>query len=203
MRKCSELGFPSNIFANVEWFNSGSKIQPPFFVQDTIHIATKLSNIFLKNKSYPNKLPFGRNYFIQVKHLEFLLNPMDRQNFSSVERIFDKKVIDLLTANVPESEGTIMFLRIVRHIIESYKDINLSPLERIGKIWFATFILRIWRRFIESEKSFTLGENFLSHNAYSCIELNAHAMIFIVLYLKNNGVASKLFLPELLDSQPC
>lgn len=73
MKKSTNLGSPSNLFANVEWFNSGLNTKPPFFIQDTIHIATKLRNMFLKTKPYPKKLPFGKHYFIQVKHLEYLL----------------------------------------------------------------------------------------------------------------------------------
>lgn len=83
-------------------FGSRSKVQPPFYVQDGIHIATKLRNLFLKTKPFPEKLPFGSKYFVQMQHLEFLLqnfpkdrhqltatvlNPLDRQNFSSVQRI--------------------------------------------------------------------------------------------------------------------
>lgn len=218
MKKCTNLGSSSNLFANVEWFNSGLNTKPPFFIQDTIHIATKLRNMFLKTNPYPKKLPFGKHYFIQVKQLKYLLenfpkdrhqltatvlNPMDRQNFSSVERICDDKVINLLRANVHGSDGTIMFLKILRHIIESYRDIKLSPLERINKIWYATFVLRIWRQFISSNKTWKLKDNFLTHNAYTCIEMNAHALVFIILFIKDNDYASNLFSPELMDSQAC
>lgn len=218
MRKCTELGYSSDLFGNVEWFGSRSEIKPPFYVQDGIHIATKLRNLFLKTKPFPEKLPFGRKYYIQMQHLEFLLknfpkdrhqltatvlNPLDRQNFSSVQRIYDIKVIDLLETNVPESEGTIMFLRLLRKIVESYRDTNLAPLERLEMIWYAVFVLRIWRHFISSEKSLKLGENFLTHNAYTCVEINAHALVFIILYLKNKKNDSSLFRPDLFDSQPC
>lgn len=218
MRKCSELGYPSDLFGNVEWFGCRSKIKPPFYVQDGIHIATKLRNLFLKTKPFPEKLPFGRKYYIQMQHLEYLLqnfpkdchqltatvlNPLDRQNFSSVQRIYDNKVIELLEANVPESKGTIMFLRLLRNVVESYRKPDLAPLERIELIWYSLFVLRIWRQFISSEKSLKLGENFLTHNAYTCVEMNAHALVFIILYLKNEKNDSDLFRPELFDSQPC
>lgn len=217
MRKLTGLGFRSNLFGNVEWFNSNAEMHSPFFVQDTIHIATKFRNIFLKTKPFPMKLPFGTNYYIQVKHLETLLenfskdrhqltasvlNAMDRQNFSSVERIYDDKVIELLESHVPESKGTVMFLKILRHIVESYRDINLSPLERIGKIWYSVSVLRIWRQSISSDESLKVGENFITQNAYTCVEMNAHALILIILYLKKNRTPN-VFLPELFDSQPC
>lgn len=192
-------------------------MKSPFFVQDTIHIGTKFRNIFLKTKPFPKKLPFGRAYYIEVKHLEILLenfskdrhqltasvlNPMDRQNFSSVERIYDDKVIDLLKSNVPESKGTVVFLKVLRHIIESYRNVNLSPMERIGKIWYSIFVLRIWRQFVSCEESLKLGENFITQNAYTCVEINAHALVLIILYLKENRTPN-IFLPELMDSQPC
>ena len=55
-------------------------------------------------------------------------------------------------------------------------------------------------------KSFTLKNNFITQNAYLCIELNAHSLIqFLrsVRYLNANENASTVFLPRQLGSQAC
>lgn len=105
MRKNSCLGFPLSIsmsdFGPINWF-SCANLMPPFYVQDTTHIGTKMRNFMLKTKQNCKKLPFGTKYFINIGHLKNLkdnfsksehmlcdstLNPNDRQNFSSVLRM--------------------------------------------------------------------------------------------------------------------
>lgn len=218
MRKESLLGCAKKL-DNVDWFNCDvdREQEYPFYIQDTTHIGTKLRNFFLKTIKKPNKLPFGKNFFIQMQHLNDLvthiskdkhnltptaLNPLDRQNFDSVLRICDPKVTNLLRENVRGSQATIKFLEIVRNIIESYMNHTLSPIERVNKIWYAVFMIRIWRHYVLSQKDLTLGENFLTLNCYVCIELNAHSLVLLLLYL-NKAHMPHLFLPHLFGSQQC
>lgn len=201
MRFCSKLGINSNI-----------NHFPPFYIQDMTHIATKLRNFFL-NKMI---IPFGKR-FIKVQHLVFLLanfrkdqheltattlNPKDRQNFASVQRICDSKMIHLLKSSVDKSEATVIFLEMTRDIIESYMDLKLSPLERVRKIYYPLFVIRMWRNFVSESKKFILKDNFLSANCYACIELNASSLVELMLYLRKSNKES-FFLPHLMSSQPC
>lgn len=53
-----------------------------------------------------------------------------------------------------------------------------------------------------------MSENFISSNCYTCIELNAHALVKKVLVNENdeidrNTLADKSFIPNLYGSQPC
>lgn len=136
-----------------------------------------------------------------------ILKPKDRQNFDSVLRICDEKVIDLLSP-VDKSDGTVLYLRVLSSILQSFLDLRLKPIERIRKIWFATFILRIWKKFILESKNRTesmnqtVEINFMSLNCYSCVEINAHAIVFLMLYLKEQNL-DHLFHPDLLGSQQC
>lgn len=192
-------------------------VDQPYFVQDTIHIATKLRNMFLKTLKNPKMLPFGPKLYIQAQHIESIisrfskdqhrltanvLNTEDRMNFDSVLRICDESVIKLLESNIPGSKGTVKFLKIIRDVIDAFRDTSLSPLQRIQKIWYAVFILRILRDYISSSKHFTTEKNFLTTNCYSCIEINAHSLILVMLDLKNSS-SSVFFMPQLLESQPC
>lgn len=74
--------------------------------------------------------------FSKDKHFltRTILNPIDKQNFESVLRMTDKRVIDLLRNAVVGSQGTIKFLEIMRDIIDSYLDNTLKPIERVKKI---------------------------------------------------------------------
>lgn len=212
MRSLAQLGYKTFI----DWFSCCGFIDGPFFFQDIIHIATKLRNFFLRTIYDIRTLPFGK-LFIRIEHIYELLhmftkdkhqltpstlNPSDRQNFKSVLRLCDQKVTTLLKDHVEDSEGTIQFLQIIRDVVDSFLNPVLTPLQRIRKIWYSLFILRIWRDSIQSSKEYTLKDNFLTANCFSCIELNAHSMILCMLYLKKVG-KPELFIPSLFESQPC
>lgn len=218
MRRLSLLGIKSPIFTNKTWFNCGMGfLRKPFQTQDTVHIGGKMRNQMLKTRKNPRKLAFGKKYFVRIDQLDFLvknftkdqhqltpsvLNPIDRMNFPSVLRMCDANVINLLKENVKNSVGTVIYLEMMRDIIESYRDKDLHPIDRIQKIWYAVFICRLWREYVESKSHLTLEANFLTHNCYTCIELNAHCLVLIMLYLKERDMPH-LFRPEFFESQPC
>lgn len=130
------------------------------------------------------------------------LNPIDKQNFDSVKRICSNNVIELLRSKVHSSHGTVKFLEIMQYVIDSYMDQTLSPLERVYKIWYSVFMLRLWRAFIVSKKTLCLKENFMSMNCYICVELNAHSLLNMLLQLKQINMPN-LFMLHQLGSQQC
>lgn len=212
MRVLSKLGQPT-IF---DYFACCGEQNGPFYFQDIVHVATKLRNFLLRSIFDKKIIPFGKN-LIRAEHLYELLNmftkdkhqltlttlnPKDKQNFRSVLRICDRRVTNLLRDHVQNSSATVQFLNIMRDIIDSFMDINLTPIQRIRKIWYAVFLIRIWRSYILSSKRFTLKDNFLTMNCYVCIELNAHNMVKCMLYLKKIN-KPELFMPFLYESQAC
>lgn len=221
MRRNSTLGMQSDIFRGREWFSCGIRsiidAKTPIYIQDTIHVATKLRNFMLRTNSSPEKLPFGKKFFIKIQHLHFLidhfpkdlheltastLNPSDKQNFSSVERMCHPKVIALLKENVEGSEATVGFLKIMHDIIAAFRNEDLTPLQRISKIWYCVFLIRMWKMFICSRKNQTIKDNFLTQNCYVCIELNAHGLVLLLLRLQSQN-KPELFVPTFFESQPC
>lgn len=218
MKILSKLGQKSKHYPNITWFNCGdpigdSKRISTNYFQDIPHVATKMRNFFLRSKNSP--YPFGK-YFIEQSHLKKLivwfskdehnlspmvLNPVDKQNYDSAMRMCDEKVTNLLR-NINESQGTIKFLEIMRNIVESFMEKSLTPLQRVQKIWYSVFILRMWREYIISNKHLRLKTHFLTNNCYTCIELNAHSLVLCMIQLKNLDL-SHLFLPTLFNSQHC
>lgn len=217
MRKLSQLGHESNIFGNANWFACGVSSKIPIFIQDAPHLMTKIRNLLLRTRFNPQKLKFGPRYSIQIRHLQKLIEiksktehlltlsdlyPEDKQNYPSALKICDERVINLLRENLPEAKGTAMFLEVMRNIIDAFHDFELSPLQRIEKLWYAVFILRIWREYVTSTKNLVVENNFLTQNCYSCVEINCHSLVHLILYLREQN-APHLLLPHLLDSQPC
>lgn len=217
MRRLSQLGQPSTLFSEYDWFSCDKKPGKPCCIQDPPHIITKLRSLFLKTNTAAKKLSFGPKYFIQIKHLEYLIKnfsktehlltlsdlyPEDKQNYPSALKICDERVINLLNEKLPEARATAMFLRIMRNSVDAYQDKQLYPLQRVDKSFYALFMTRIWREYVSSSKKRTLEENFLTNNCYSCIELNAHSLVFLLLHLKDMN-APHLLLLHLMDSQSC
>jgi len=125
------------------------------YVQDTVHICTKLRTRLLK----PNVILPIENYEISVSHLQQLtetistdkhlltmtdLSPDNKMNFLSAKNICSEKVTDLLMT-IPENKGTVEFLKMMNNVLTSYLDTNISIQERIYRIWYSVYFLRIWR----------------------------------------------------------
>lgn len=214
MRKLSSIGENTCDFA--KWFSCSQIATAPFCVQDITHIITKMRNFILRTLWAAKQLPFG-NRSIDIAHLyvllykyskdkhfltESVLNPADRQNFLSAQKMCSTTVTDLLKVGVDKAEATSLYLELMRDIMSAFMDTNLTPIQRIRAIWFPVFIMRIWRQYIDANRQYTLKDNFMTINCYSCVELNAHALILLMVHLKEIN-RPELFLPELFGSQPC
>ena len=182
------------------------------YVQDTVHIGVKLKARLLKPSIV---LPLGR-FVAGVHHLHLVqctfgkdkhglrnkdVSHKDKQNVDAVEHLTSQSVLTLLS-QIPDAQGTSAYLKLMKCIVDSYLDKNLSPLLRLEKAWYAVFFVRYWRWWLLHNPDYTLGNNFITFNAYVCIELNAHALIILLLTLRENG-GSEEFLPWKLGSQSC
>lgn len=61
MRELSTIGSKND---KLKWFSCTLHDEPPFYVQDTIHIATKMRNFLLRllrKNSYKHQFPFGNH----------------------------------------------------------------------------------------------------------------------------------------------
>lgn len=183
------------------------------FVQDTIHIGTKLRNRLLKSSIV---LPLG-NSQISFAHLKILIknvpksthglticdiDPKDRQNYSSFEKITSERVRRTLDERVVGSESTVMYLQKCQQITSSFMQHDLLPLERVYRMFNAVFFLRIWSSWIKSSRAYTLNENFITSNCYKSIEINAMNLISLIKLFRDEN-ANEKFLPTLFDSQTC
>lgn len=193
------------------------------FVQDTTHIATKLRNRALKPSIV---LPLG-NKQISVAHLKILIksvpkiihgltitdvDPKDRQNYASYEKITSRRVLDALSKHVVDSEGTIKYLEICNQITSTFLQHDLTPLERVYRIWNAVYFFRIWYSWIKSTRvideqrdhtvAYKIKDNFITSNCHKCIEINAKSLISLMKRFRDEN-AHERFLPTLFDSQTC
>lgn len=181
-------------------------------VQDTIHIGTKMRNRLL-NTSVSLKIG---NKIASIAHIKMLLehpkewhglvitdiNPEDRQNYKSLEKIMNSRVISALKYEIVDSEATMIYLTICDQITSSFLNTDLSPIDRVYKLWNAVYFLRCWRKSIVLDKNLTTTENFITNNAYICVEINAHALIYLIVKLRSSQTEN-MFLTHEFSSQPC
>lgn len=188
-------------------------------VQDPTHLGGKMRNRILKPSIC---MPMGQKQ-VSVGHLKMLIDsvpkdihglvrsdilPDDKQNFRSFEKVTDHRVLDALTKNIVDSEATVLYLKISRQMTSAYMEPNLSPLDRISRMWNALYFLRIWRIWLLSQKScdglqqLALEKNFISDNAYNCAELNAYNLLHLISKFRDANTP-ELFLPTLYQSQAC
>ncbi|XP_077281029.1 uncharacterized protein LOC143907863 isoform X2 [Temnothorax americanus] len=185
--------------------------QKTSYIQDTVHIITKLKTRFLKPSIV---LPMG-SHVVSPTHLRILmqeesklehglvesyLKADDKMNFNAAEKIMSVRVSHLLS-NIPGAAATQMYLEVMRNISDAYLLKNLTPSERISAIWKSVFFLRIWKRWLQ-ENGYSTSKNFLTTYTYLCIELNAHALVAVIRRLRKEG-RPELFLPWIFSSQSC
>ena len=109
----------------------------------------------------------------------------DKQNFDSVLRITSSSVMAQIS-QIPDAKGTHVYLKALKAVLDSYLNKELSSLDRISNIWYAVFFFRYWHQWLLSVPSYSLSNNFITWNAYLCIELNAHTLIIFMRTLRDH-----------------
>ncbi|KAK3919968.1 Phosphoserine aminotransferase [Frankliniella fusca] len=195
------------------WFNSHLE-NKEVMIQDIIHLLIKLRGKLTKPSVI---IPMGKQFVASRGHIAELIQKTskdqhlltmgsidvkDKMNFRSAQKLCDERVSSLLRSNVAGSEGTATYLDMMRELTNAFLDPQMQPLERIMLFWKWTFFLRFLRKFIENHDGYSLLHNFITANAYTCIEINAHGLIQIIRNLRDLE-QHELFLPWLFSSQPC
>ena len=133
--------FEIDLLDDWTWFFLGKK-QLFLFFQDPVHLVTKWRNRLLSSKA---KLHLGK-YRITKRHIETLINddsltkldhgltnsdinPKDRQNYHSCIKIISDDVVHLLE-DAEDSEGTVVYLKLLQMIVKAYITKSTSVRER-------------------------------------------------------------------------
>lgn len=195
------------------WFFATIDDDSPIPVQDTVHEGAKMRTRLLKDDK---PMPFG-NFIACRENLETLCGLVtkdkhrlqerdllleDKMNYDAVVRLSRPEIRDLLKQHVEWSEGTVFYLKLMDYTTTSFLDKQMTPLQRIYRIWFAVLSVRYWRYWIMCDKTYPLAKHFFTGNAYQCLELNAHSLVLTELRLQKLKL-TELFLPWSFGSQQC
>ena len=206
------------------WFFMKEK-QLMFFMQDPVHIATKLRNRLLSNTA---KLVMG-DYSIDNKALIHLIesknkiehnlikcdiNPKDKQNYPSCVRLSSGIVLNLLEKD-RNFKGTYVYLSLLRLIISGFIEKTTKIEERLLHTWTVVFTCRLWWAWIQhiplkdinnnnSEPIATIKRNsFITKPTFWCIEINAHTLLYIVLLVIQQKLPIEALNTFVFNSQIC
>jgi len=180
-----------------------------YWLQDTIHIGTKIKTLFLnRGRSLIMGTMCASTTYVQdvidnvsKEHhglTQSDLNPKDKMNFQAVLRLTDDRVLAQLR-RIPDADATELFLCLIGEALDAFLQPQMPPLDRISSMWKLTFFLRLWRQWL-IEENHELQQCFLTPQTYLCIELNAHAIVQAVVKMRD---CSCRLLPHLFSSQPC
>ena len=125
------------------------------------------------------------------------INHKDKQNFQVVVNITSAAH---LLSKIPGANASKCYVGLIQCVMDGYLDKILHPIDRIEKLWYAAFFVRYWRKWLLLNKAYTLKDNFITSNAYMCIELNAHAIVIFLLAVRDHMSKVMIaFYPGFLD----
>lgn len=161
--------------------------------QDSLHLLKKLKSSLYDGVDL---LKLG-NYIATLGHLVIVFKSFDKyqhnlrvsdidssdhMNYSSLEKILDSPIIDLL-GKVKYAEGTIVYLEMMQGIRKAYVLQNTSVKEKLYCATWTLHFLRIWKAWLlENDISV---KHFITTNSFECIEMNY--VFFLKLVLSNNA----------------
>ncbi|KAK4030977.1 hypothetical protein OUZ56_024407 [Daphnia magna] len=170
MRETEELGIPGG----QEMLYS---LKPTYFYFAAIRIGCGIPVQFPVHQA-------NVNYIASPVHLQTLMNQHDKSRH--LLKPEDLNVHCKMNYGSAERLGQLHVPQLLEYVEAlSYVDQNLSPLERVYRMWYVVFSLRLWRYWITCDTAYTLAANFMTLNVYLCVEFNAHALT--IQKLSNHG----------------
>ncbi|CAF1513074.1 unnamed protein product [Rotaria sp. Silwood1] len=213
--------FKINLTSEWCWFYLRQE-QLFLFLQDATHLATKWRNRLLSSTA---QLCIGEQT-ITIEHLRDIiqsgqytrldhnliqtdLNPKDRQNYRSCERLASDDVLNILKNNT-NTQGTFVYLQLLRLIIIAYIEPTTSLKTRLKSAWITVFVCRLWLAWLkkkifknQSSTQINKDKHFITRTAYLSVELNAHNLLYLILLVQQKQLPKESLHIFLFNSQSC
>ena len=152
------------------------------------------------------------------------LNPKDHQNYPSCVRISRDEIFRALE-KVNDSRATIVYIKLLRSVIDAYIEESTTILDRVFHAWTSVFLSRLWLLWIQKmgkkklddifteltkhsnkhdhRSKTTAQQYFLTPQAVYSIELNAHCLVYLILLVIEGKLPEDVLLVERFHSQSC
>lgn len=204
---------------------------PWIVIQDPIHCLLKIRNVLVNEHRLlvmGDYMPQKHDLKKLLEHMPLAIDLFDsdidvedKQNYPACVRyviLFDtyfyyfysltfiRSMVEArihLAQHVPNSLGTQIFLEVIAGINDAMMAQDLDVLERISRVWYSLFFLRLWRMWILSSPEYSLKKNFITSNAYVSVETIAQALISLLIVIRDKYEGSIDFIPALFGSRAC
>lgn len=221
MQRSLELPSLSKCPKVFDWFFSAKwDLNDSIHINDQTHLAVKLYRRLMNQAMHIGDGIGSQGCLIDLIETlgknETLLCPSqltsksDAMNFDIADKVASERIVNLLTE--PEQSATKFYLQLILYVKHAYIDTTQEVLQRLYYSWYVVFATRIWRSHIVSQttkkkskterSAITLQEDFITRNAYVCIEINGHSLLLFVCQSREMG-KPELFLPYQTSSQDC
>ena len=143
------------------------------------------------------------------------INPKDKQNYRSCEKIASEDVLSILKQN-NDMQATYVYLRLLKQIISAYIGKTTRITDRLLSAWIIVFTCRLWRAWIKYKTFVSSNHNkktnkkqnnkdkyFLTTPVYYSIEINAHNLLYLILLVKQQQLPKHVLNIYLFSSQAC
>ena len=184
-------------------------------VQDHVHLLAKLrsrllapSNLIVlgAETACPSHLRKVVNDVPKERHglTKKDINNKDKQNYHSIAILVgdDLKECLLELTGPIRPTGTIAYLGLMRKLRDAFFEKAMTPIDRVARLWEVVFFVRIWRCWL-SENGYSETIHFVTTNAYTCIELNAHFLVNLLFNVINGGFPKEVLRVWFSGSQAC
>lgn len=116
------------------------------------------------------------------------MNSLGLNIYRCIYKITDDRVLNLL-ATMPKTEATIIYLRLMRSILQAYVMEDTTVQEKIFHAVFAIHFIRTWRQWLHDSKISI--QHFMTQNSWDGLELNL--ILLLKLALENKAENIYLF----------
>ncbi|CAF3888294.1 unnamed protein product [Rotaria sp. Silwood1] len=134
------------------------------------------------------------------------LDPSERQNYRSCEKISGDEVLSILESD-DDSYATFLYIKLLRYITDAFINKATPIKDRIYFAWTIVFVCRLWKAWLNAEfKSTTQkrrDEYFITAPAYYSVEINAHTLLYLILLVDQGSLQSESLQIPLFGSQLC
>lgn len=172
----------SNVPGSWSFYMMPSLKSKAFGAQDIIHLLAKLrtrliipSNIISIGSEVACRghLTEVLKKFHEARHglTHRSIDDKDKQNYTGIGLLVKPCVEECLKglSSTLKTSGTVVYLKLMRDVRDSFFDKSLSPLRRIYLIWKSIYFLRIWRSWL-AENNLAESDHFITNNAHLCVE---------------------------------
>lgn len=192
------------------FFTAKWDLSQPCFINDSLHLVVKIMWLLMRRNLMVGNFRASKTHILDVLVREgkaksgvdpgVITDSKDAMNYARASKLCNSNICALLSQD--QQIATRTFMKLVIYINGALISTSMSPEERIHKLWYAVFFSRLWRLSCVMRKDRSLANDFLTSNAYACLEINAHNMLkFLVKCRELNK--PEIFLLSFASSQPC